>query len=592
MDNSIYRDETHVGNERDLQSLATNIRHKKYGVDVRESIARSFEDIDNRLTVSNLSYEQMKQTAFDNGTWMNGVVDVSIPFNGDEETAANNPNSLYINGYVYKPGQVDSVLVYMKQTSDIKVYIYNVDTDKITANSKVTLNLLDVIETNATKGLSKVNVDKYIHSNFVIGIGGGGFAYKYQQGLTFTNNNYQNYEIGDSVPVNFTVKNTVVTCTGILYSDSSSKNIMPAVILDTTYPSYGFNSYPIEFNFSEKKLKINHIFLLNITNGKVKFTAQNSNFDLPELKDIKDYQSFFVAFSEDEKNIKIINFVGEANNVPLHGYKILAGISISLDASSYRSRVYFYNFNEDKVKVILREPTSSYDTNGHISNSENIPDYWTYNHVRNGLSLYTYISIGDSITAGSDKDNNYRPVPGTRYTDYIAQLTGLTCINMGISGSKIARIGSTGMVDRIPSSYYDVISIFGGTNDYEANVPLGDMSDSDMTHFIPAFNNILKQLCKQNGRAFVITPTKRTSIYPDRNKINLTLEDYVNAEIELCRKYGVPVLDLYHEFQYTSASSDEYKDKYMPDGLHPNQNGRKLLAQRISRFIETTFYLR
>lgn len=592
MDNSIYRDETHIGDEHDLQSLAKNIRQKKYGIDVRESIARSVENIDDRLTVSNLSYDQMKQAAFDNGTWMKGIIDTSIPFDGAEETANNNPNSLYINGYVYKPGQVDSILVYMRETANIKVYLYNVDVDKITANSKITLNLLDVKELTATKGLSKVSINNNVHSNFVIGIGGGGFAYKYQQGLTFTNSNYQNYQIGDSVPVNFTVKDTVVTCTGVLYSDSSNKNIMPAVILDTTYPAYAFNDYPIEFDFSKKKVKINHLFLLNITDGKVRFTAPNNDFNLPELKNIAGYQSFFVVFSEDDRTIKVINFIGESNNIPLHGYKIIAGISVSVDTNSYRSRVYFYNFNADKVKVILREPTDSYDTNGHVITAENIPDYWTYNHVKNGLGLYTYVSIGDSITAGSDKDNNYKPVPGTRYTDYIAQLTGLTCINMGISGSKVARIGSTGMVDRIPNSYYDIISIFGGTNDYEANVPLGDINDSDMSHFIPAFNKVLQQLCKQNGQAFVITPLKRTSIYPDKNNINLTLEDYVNAEIELCNKYGIPVLDLYHEFQYTSASSDVYKDKYMPDGLHPNTKGRMLLAQRISRFIEKMFYLR
>ena len=45
------------------------------------------------------------------------------------------------------------------------------------------------------------------------------------------------------------------------------------------------------------------------------------------------------------------------------------------------------------------------------------------------------------------------------------------------------------------------------------------------------------------------------------------------------------VLDLFGE-RFLDPNDPEIQQKYVPDGLHPNDEGHVLLAERIARFLE------
>jgi lysophospholipase L1-like esterase len=64
------------------------------------------------------------------------------------------------------------------------------------------------------------------------------------------------------------------------------------------------------------------------------------------------------------------------------------------------------------------------------------------------------------------------------------------------------------------------------------------------------------------------------------------LEDYVNLELEIARQYGVEVLDNFHESGIGSTGDFEEWEIYTQDGLHLNEKGRRLVAERIVEIIK------
>ena len=66
------------------------------------------------------------------------------------------------------------------------------------------------------------------------------------------------------------------------------------------------------------------------------------------------------------------------------------------------------------------------------------------------------------------------------------------------------------------------------------------------------------------------------------------LIDYVNILRQMAEYYAIPVLDLYK----CSGLQPQVKilmEKYVPDGIHPNEAGHVILADRITAFLKNSF---
>jgi len=177
------------------------------------------------------------------------------------------------------------------------------------------------------------------------------------------------------------------------------------------------------------------------------------------------------------------------------------------------------------------------------------------------------------------------------------------CHNYGVSATSICVDGSretfVTRLNRMNEQTIDVLLIFGGTNDYgnRAATSLGEITDTPASgkNFYASFKYLIEAAYAKYPSATiaVITPLRRKSNYDGAdggdtpNTYGISLEDIANAEIEVAKLYGCPVLDLYHHGSLNPIFSDQ-KALYTFDGLHPNQAGvNRWLIPQISMFVES-----
>lgn len=190
--------------------------------------------------------------------------------------------------------------------------------------------------------------------------------------------------------------------------------------------------------------------------------------------------------------------------------------------------------------------------------------------------------LGDSITQGAGTSK--------AYLYYLADKLNVSHDNFrnyGISGTELARDNQYGesFIKRAANMNNDADIVFclGGTNDFAENAGYVDLGSTDDLYLAPSFCGGFNRLCRvllekyPDKQIIILTPVKRQ--YTGTTSGGFTLEQFVNAEIEIANRYGIPVIDMYHpeELNFETLGWDEYA----PDGLHPNDNGHKLMADYI-----------
>ena len=205
--------------------------------------------------------------------------------------------------------------------------------------------------------------------------------------------------------------------------------------------------------------------------------------------------------------------------------------------------------------------------------------------------------LGDSITYGINTTKKYH--------EYLKELVGFsTCNNYGIDGSSITS-HSDGICDRLSSvsSNSDIIFIFGGTNDFFYNKPLGEWyslsgKKRTLNTNTTTFKGALSVICDTlktnfpNKQIVLMTPIHRYTFGGQQtdfeaNASGLYLEDYVNCIKEAGQIFSIPVIDLYGEsglYPANTANATEYF--HTNDKLHPNEKGHLRLAKTIMKKLK------
>lgn len=206
--------------------------------------------------------------------------------------------------------------------------------------------------------------------------------------------------------------------------------------------------------------------------------------------------------------------------------------------------------------------------------------------------------LGDSITEGHGTSGEQ-----ARFSSLIAEKYGITARNYGIGGTRIAKQRVTDLaaewdqdfIDRVdimePDA--DAVVVFGGTNDFgHGDAPIGRMSDRSPYTFYGALHCLYTKLLEKYpaARILVITPLHREqedALRGDGRKDRDfgTLYDYVAVIRQVAEYYSLPVLDLFK----TSGLQPKVaviKERYVPDGLHPNDAGHVILADLIGKALE------
>lgn len=203
--------------------------------------------------------------------------------------------------------------------------------------------------------------------------------------------------------------------------------------------------------------------------------------------------------------------------------------------------------------------------------------------------------LGDSITQGAGTSADSK-----RYFELIKDEYGLAEANgYGISGTRLARQAVpseepsfdkffASRVDEMKEDA-DVVVVFGGTNDFgHGDAPLGEFSDRTPDSFYGACHDLYTRLIeKYPGKPIVImTPLHRTEEDKVRVKhgVSVTLKTYVDIIREVAEYYSLPVCDMF-KMSGLQPRVPVIAEKFVPDGLHPNDAGHEIIAARLGGFL-------
>ncbi|AZH08879.1 SGNH/GDSL hydrolase family protein [Staphylococcus aureus] len=215
-------------------------------------------------------------------------------------------------------------------------------------------------------------------------------------------------------------------------------------------------------------------------------------------------------------------------------------------------------------------------------------DFTSQSSIRNIKSIGT---IGDSVARGSHAKTNFTEMLGKKLK---AKTTNLARGGATMATVPIGKEAVENSIYRQAEQIRGDLIILQGTDDdwlhgYWAGVPIGT-DKTDTKTFYGAFCSAIEVIRKNNpdSKVLVMTATRQcpmdgTKIRrkdTDKNKLGLTLEDYVNAQVLACSELNVPVFDAYHT-DYFKPYNPAFRKSSMPDGLHPNEKGHEMIMYEL-----------
>lgn len=199
--------------------------------------------------------------------------------------------------------------------------------------------------------------------------------------------------------------------------------------------------------------------------------------------------------------------------------------------------------------------------------------------------------LGDSITEGAGASSCEK-----RYTTIVCDRVGARENNFGRGGTRIApQIQKAGdpygehfllRAKAMPKDA-DFTFVMGGTNDYGH----GDAAlDAAQDTFCAAFAELARYMHDNFGTEKVcfIVPLPRydqDNPYGDGSKKRPQgpLSAYIAAEKTILEKFGLPYLDLSDVFPVPESADST---AFTVDGLHPNDEGHRLIAERLVSYLK------
>lgn len=207
------------------------------------------------------------------------------------------------------------------------------------------------------------------------------------------------------------------------------------------------------------------------------------------------------------------------------------------------------------------------------------------------------VFLGDSITQGCGTSGEEHI-----YWSVIGKQTGAQVFGYGISGTRIAPqrvVTAENPRDRYFASRVeqmepdaDIVVIFGGTNDFgHGDAAFGKLTDRTDDTFCGACHLLIQKVMERYPQAKIVLMTPMHRLSEDETYYNEfgvrragNLERYVNAMKDIAGYYGIATVDLFHNCPI-QPKVDQLRQKYMPDGLHPNDAGHLLIVQCLMKAL-------
>ena len=214
--------------------------------------------------------------------------------------------------------------------------------------------------------------------------------------------------------------------------------------------------------------------------------------------------------------------------------------------------------------------------------------------------------LGDSITEGV----GVADIAGCRYDNRLAAMCQLSEVNnYGISGTRLAHqihpsekprydLCFCGRAFNMDTSA-DMVIVYGGVNDYiHGDAPFGELGDTTPATFCGGVSFLMNYL-RENYRdkpVIFMTPARcylrkevddlLPSTHAKKVVPGKELVAYVDVILKTAKQFAIPALDLYHNLGIDPHDPKDF-ETYTVDGLHFNDAGHGIIAQRLKEFIDT-----
>ena len=149
---------------------------------------------------------------------------------------------------------------------------------------------------------------------------------------------------------------------------------------------------------------------------------------------------------------------------------------------------------------------------------------------------------------------------------------------------------------------HDIYVIWGTTNDYFLDVPVGDPKDftaedgynsAKLNTVCGGMNYAIAEIRKSHPDALILAYTTTKvfnldvldgSVRPDKhvNKVGKHFYDYVDAQLAVCKRAGIPCLNVWDWDGFRHRNWQEF---YMRDGVHLQHSGYFMLGMEHLKFL-------
>ncbi|MBE7359871.1 SGNH/GDSL hydrolase family protein [Staphylococcus epidermidis] len=233
---------------------------------------------------------------------------------------------------------------------------------------------------------------------------------------------------------------------------------------------------------------------------------------------------------------------------------------------------------QKKTDDIKKRLESAHAKSVTTANGTIVHDFTPKSKIRKVKTIGT---IGDSVAKGTGAKTNF--------TQMLAKKIKAKSTNLAVSGATMSTTKENSIYSQATKIKGDLIIIQGTDDDWTNNIKIGT-DKTDLKTFYGAFFSAIQVIRKNNPKSKILVMTATKQCYmkdgkvirkdTDRNDLSLTLEDYVNAQIDACNELDIPVFDAYHSTQF-KPNIPSYRKSSMPDGVHPNEKGHEVIMYEL-----------
>lgn len=354
-------------------------------------------------------------------------------------------------------------------------------------------------------------------------------------------------------------------------SGNQRRDLRIGVLLKNT--KYFSISFLKESNIDYTKLKLLYsdftyrlFSSLGVNPGIMKSLAYNSSngylqlfelLDCTPLIEIPDYiTNVEYVFSSNKEYYQITCLDDECN---LIGAVTSPANSIPL-GSKYFSVSFLKEKSIDYNSLMISLKSSSETTNGLI--------------IPVGKAGKKYYLFGDSITYWDSRTSWYDPeVYMVAYPSYIRDVLGAVISNRGIAGERSDQITNRLVATDLSDAY--AVTYMAGSNDIQQSVPIGELGTLNTSTYIGNLEKGLQYVLQNYPQVkfYFISPP----YFKDHN-----ITPYCEAMQQVAEAYAIPII----RWDLIGGINKINTDYYTVEGLHPNNLGHKLFADKLIPFLQ------